>query len=134
MKIPAIASTLPASTCIDLQHPDAASSDLQSPTPPPGLSKDAKSWWLEIQDEYGIDDPGGLLLLKTAMLAYDRMQQARDAICKEGPTILDRFGQTKAHPLLTVERDSRAGMLQALRAMNLDVIPTRDAPGRPPGT
>ena len=133
MKTPATVSRLPASASDDM-HPGDIDMEPPAPTPPAGLTKDAKHWWLDIQDEYGIDDPAGLLLLKAAMQAYDRMKQAQTVIKKEGPTIKDRFEQVKAHPLLTVERDSRSGMLAALKALNLDVIPNRDAPGRPPGT
>ena len=61
------------------------------------------------------------------------MRQAQAVIEAEGPTTTDRFGQVKAHPMHTVERDSRAQMIQALRALNLDIEPPRDGPGRPPG-
>ena len=46
----------------------------------------------------------------------------------------DRFGQVKSHPLLSVERDSRAQYLAALKALNLDLEPLRDKPGRPGGS
>ena len=55
-------------------------------------------------------------------------------IKREGQSTRDRFGQPKAHPLLTVERDSRSGMLAALKAMNLDMEPLNDRPGRPGGS
>ena len=41
--------------------------------------------------------------------------------------------QPRAHPLLAVERDSRAQMLAAMKALNLDLEPPRDGPGRPGG-
>ncbi len=83
--------------------------------------------------EYGIKDDAGLLLLQTALEAFDRMKSAQAAIKKDGASVRDRWNQVKAHPLLPVERDSRAGMLAALRALNLDVEPLRDGPGRPGG-
>ena len=46
----------------------------------------------------------------------------------------DRYGQLKAHPAVNIERDARAAMLAALKAMNLDVEPLRDRPGRPGGS
>lgn len=61
------------------------------------------------------------------------MRHAQEAIRAEGMTVLDRFGQRKAHPLLPAERDARAQMLAALRALNLDVEPLQDRPGRPAG-
>jgi len=101
--------------------------------PPKHLSRTAKAWWKKIQDEYGIEDQAGQLLLVTALEAFDRMKQAAAQIEEDGPQVQDRFGQLKAHPLLTVERDSRAQMLAALKQLNLDLEPLRDAPGRPPG-
>ena len=47
--------------------------------------------------------------------------------------LLDRFGFRKPHGLFAVERDSRAALLQGLRALNLDVEPLKTGPGRPGG-
>lgn len=62
-----------------------------------------------------------------------RLRLAQEAIQRDGMTILDRFGQRKAHPLLPAERDARSQMLAALKALNLDVEPLHDRPGRPAG-
>ena len=42
-----------------------------------------------------------------------------------------RFEQVKAHPMTTVERDSRAAFMAGLKALNLDLEPLHDGPGRP---
>jgi P27 family predicted phage terminase small subunit len=84
-------------------------------------------------DEYGISDAGGLLLLQTFASAYSTELDAQDIINRDGLTILDRFDQKKAHPLLTVIRDSRAQKLAALKALNLDLEPLNNRPGRPEG-
>lgn len=83
--------------------------------------------------EYGIEDQAGLLILQTALESFDRMRLAEAILKKDGMTIMDRFGQPKAHPMTVVERDSRAAMLAALRQLNLDLEPLRDGPGRPGG-
>lgn len=101
--------------------------------PPKRLSREAQGWWLRLQGEYGIEDEAGRLLLMTAMEAFDRMRLAQNAVKRKGATFEDRFGQLRAHPLLSVERDARAQMLAALKALNLDLEPLRDGPGRPPG-
>lgn len=103
------------------------------PKPPRHLSREAKRLWREIQESYVIDDKAGTLLLQTALEAFDRMREYQAQIKKDGPVILDRFEQPKAHPLLATERDSRAQMLAALKALNLDREPLRDGPGRPGG-
>jgi hypothetical protein len=47
--------------------------------------------------------------------------------------VVDRYGRTKAHPLIAVERDARAALHRAMRELNLDLEPLRPGPGRPPG-
>jgi len=100
---------------------------------PKHLSKEARSLWDKLLKEYEISDEAGLLILATAMEAFDRMREAQTIIKTEGMTILDRFDQKKAHPLTTVERDSRSAMLSALKALNLDLEPLNEKPGRPSG-
>ncbi|MCR5875698.1 hypothetical protein LRS10_16910 [Phenylobacterium sp. J426] len=83
--------------------------------------------------EYCIADAAGLALAQTAAECADRMASAQEAIARDGAMILDRYGCPKAHPACVLERDSRTGLLAALKALNLDVEPARDGPGRPPG-
>jgi len=100
---------------------------------PKHLSAEARRWWRRLKEEYGIQDAGGLLLLLTAMESFDRMRSAQAAIAEEGASRPDRFAQLRAHPLLSVERDARAAMLAALKALGLDVSPVKNI-GRPPGS
>src|SRR5262245_43765226 len=88
--------------------------------PPRGLPAVAREWWHRMVKEYGIADEGGLTLLEMAARAYARMEAARRQLDKDGPTVLDRFGQRKQHPAAAVERDARTGMLAALRLLHLD--------------
>ena len=104
-----------------------------TPKPPKTLSREAAALWRRLVAEYGITDEGGLLLLGTALEAFTRMRQAQEALAEDGLTVADRFGQMKAHPLTTVERDSRAQLLAALKHLNLDLEPLRNTPGRPGG-
>jgi len=100
---------------------------------PKHLSKEGKRLWVKLLNEYDIEDEAGLLILQTAMEAGDRMREAAEIIKAEGMQVVDRFGQKKAHPLTTVERDSRVAMLAALKALNLDLEPLQERPGRPTG-
>lgn len=68
----------------------------------------------------GIDDEAGLLLIQTAMEAFDRMREAQKQLEDDGLTVQDRWGQKKPHPLTTVERDSRAQMVLCLKSLQLD--------------
>jgi P27 family predicted phage terminase small subunit len=100
---------------------------------PSHLSSEAAGWWRRITREYQIDDDGGLLLLQTALEAFDRMRGAQAAIERDGATVRGSTKQIVAHPLIAVERDARAQMLSAIKQLNLDLEPLRDRPGRPGG-
>jgi P27 family predicted phage terminase small subunit len=100
---------------------------------PSHLSAEAKKIWSDILTEYAIDDAAGLRILRVSLEAYDRAQAARKQIDREGMTYFDKAGQPKIHPLIPCERDSRAAFLAGLKALNLDLEPLRDSPGRPAG-
>lgn len=97
---------------------------------PETLSDEAAQWWDKIISEYGIEDQGGLLILQTALEAFVTMRAAQQTLAAEGLIVNDRFMQQKAHPLCTVERDSRAQFMQGLKALNLDIEPLKNI-GRP---
>lgn len=90
---------------------------------PKHLSLEAVRVWHSIAAEYSIVDPAGLLLLTSACEAYDRVREAQKAIREDGMISKGSKRQARAHPLLA-----------ALKALNLDLEPLRDRPGRPPGT
>ena len=89
--------------------------------------------WNDIFTEYSIDDAAGLAILRVALEAFDRSQEAREVITTAGMTVTGRDGQVRSHPLLTVERDNRAAFLAGLKALNLDLEPLKK-PGRPGGS
>lgn len=100
-------------------------------TPPAGLSEAACQWWQRLTAEYSIGDAAGKLLLESALRCFDRLQECQEAIAADGVSIKDKWGQTKAHPLLSAERDARSGMLSALKALNFDLEQVGNI-GRPP--
>ena len=105
----------------------------QQDKPPRGLSREACRWWRRLATEYEIGDDAGRLILMTALESFDRMRQAQAVLATDGLVVKDRFDQVKTHPVAVVERDSRAQMLAALKALNLDIEPLRGGPGRPSG-
>jgi P27 family predicted phage terminase small subunit len=103
------------------------------PNPPKHLSAEARRLWRDILEEYEITDAAGLRYLLTACECLDAKRQAEAIVKHDGQTVTDRFGQPKPHPLLVTIRDNTAQMMLALKNLNLDLEPLRDAPGRPPG-
>ena len=100
--------------------------------PPKHLSAEARKQWQTIVDAFELED-AGLMILESALEAFDRMRQAQAIIADEGIVITDRFGQKKQHPATLVERDARGQMARLLQQLNLDLEPLRDGPGRPAG-
>ena len=57
-----------------------------APALPQDLSDPAKTWWVTLTRDYMIEgnDSAGLLLLETALRAFDRMTQAQALIGEHG--------------------------------------------------
>jgi P27 family predicted phage terminase small subunit len=89
------------------------------PKPPTHLSADAKKLWGRLYSDFALDDAAGLLLLQSACESYDRLQEARKILAKDGAVVTDRWGQRKPHPAAGVERDARNQMHSALRLLKL---------------
>lgn len=87
--------------------------------PPRHLRVAAKRMWQRLLSDYQIDDSAGLSLLEAACASYQRAEDARKIVRREGLTVLDRFNQKKTHPACSVERDARSQMISALRALKL---------------
>lgn len=98
---------------------------------PEHLSAEAQRWWAKITGEWELEEPA-LLILESALEAFDRMRQAQAILQEEGIVVTDRFGQPKQHPATLVERDAKATLLRCLKSLNLDIEPLQDGPGRPP--
>jgi hypothetical protein len=98
------------------------------PAAPPHLSPEARGWWDRFVAGWRLDD-AALLVLQTALEAFDRMRAATAVLEAQGLVT----AKGTAHPLVTVERDSRLALLRALRSLHLDVEPVLAGAGRPPG-
>jgi len=101
--------------------------------PPNHLSPHGSRFFTDVAAEYDISDAAGLALLTTAAECLDRMRAAQAAIAVFGEMTVDRYGGPKINPACGLEKDARTGFLAALKAMNLDIEPLRDRPGRPAG-
>lgn len=94
----------------------------KTPTTPqaPGyLRSSTRRWWEDVVQTWQLESHH-IMTLTVACECWDRAQQARQIIAKEGITIATRDG-AKAHPAVAVERDSRLAFLRALRELDLDV-------------
>jgi phage terminase small subunit len=98
---------------------------------PAHLSPEAKKVWASIADNWELDE-AGLLLLRAGCEAFDTAREARKA--RRGRmTVVDKYGQTRQHPLLLVEYNGRNQFMHAIDALHLDASTNDRRRGRPPG-
>jgi phage terminase small subunit len=88
--------------------------------PPAHLEPIEQKLWRDLAGAGKLRTPGDLALLRTSLESHQRARRCREAIEAAGEFVLDRFGQTKPHPLLAAERDSRAAFLRGLIALNIE--------------
>ena len=104
----------------------------QAPPPPADYTAEAKRLWRDVLEGWDLDAPG-LAIFDSGLRARMRMREAQALLTKDGLVVEDRFGQQKPHPAAVIERDAGMSFLRARKALNLDLEPLRDRPGRPPG-
>lgn len=92
----------------------------RAPAAPKHLTAAARKWWRTVTTEFELESHH-LHLLQAAAELWDRSQQARTVVAKEGPLTVDRFGQSREHPAAKLERDSKIAFARILRELALDV-------------
>jgi phage terminase small subunit len=89
---------------------------------PSHLSQSSRRWWLDVVNTWELD-PHHLHLLSAAASALDRAEEARQTLAKEGSYFVNRHGESKPHPAIACERDSRVLFARLLRELDLDAVP-----------
>jgi P27 family predicted phage terminase small subunit len=98
--------------------------------PPTHLSTSAADWWRAVLDAYVLQQHH-LRLLQLACEAWDRAQQAREVLAKDG-LLVGTEGGMRAHPCIAIERDSRLAVARLVRELDLDTEPPASDHIRPP--
>jgi hypothetical protein len=83
--------------------------------------------WGDVVDEYELS-AAEVVVLRQALLARDRAEEARGVVDREGCTVKDRYGCAKQHPAVDVEARNRT--LFARLVQQLGVRASRDATRR----
>lgn len=101
-------------------------------TIPKGLSPEARRLWRETSSTYVVEDAHHRELLELACRSLDRMLEARRLLAADGLVSVDRFGQRKPHPAISIEKGAAETFMRALKELGLDA-PEPGRPGRPSG-
>ena len=91
------------------------------PSPPPShLGAPERKIWANVVAEYQ-GTLTSLSVLASGLEAHQRAREAREIIETEGMVVTGRDGQSKAHPLCTVERDARKAFQQTFRYLGIKI-------------
>ena len=97
------------------------------PKTPAKLTPNGRRLWRRLIDSIGIlDDDPRLLMLEVLVRAYDRREQARAALERDGCTFLDRFKQQKPSVWLAVERDATLQLQRSFHLLGLDGLAAQE--------
>jgi P27 family predicted phage terminase small subunit len=88
--------------------------------PPEHLMPTTRAWWRDVAENYVLE-PHHMKLLQLAGESWDRGQQARELLLKDGITFRDDRGNVRAHPAVAIEKDARIGYARLIRELDLDV-------------
>ena len=80
----------------------ASSPASDPPQPPAHLGEVERKIWAHVTSEYS-GSLSSYAVLASGLESHQRAREARETIELEGMVVTGRDGQTKAHPLLTVE-------------------------------
>ena len=94
---------------------------------PAHLREATRRWWRSVTSAWSLEEHH-VKLLTAAAESWDRLQEARERIAKDGAYLQDRFGQLRPHPALAIERDSRIAFARILRELDLDAEPPASRP------
>ncbi len=87
---------------------------------PKHLRPETAAWYVTVCGEYQLEDHHRRLL-RLAAEAWDRCQQARQALADNGMVYTDRFEAPRARPEVSIERDSRIAFSRMIRELGLDL-------------
>lgn len=89
-----------------------------------------RKWVRSVIDDFDFESHHFRILIRVAE-AWDRGEQAREQIDRDGITVPDRYGVLKQHPAIAVERDSRTAFFRGIRELALDGVGSPEAPRMP---
>ena len=98
--------------------------------PPAHLTRETAAWWRAVLGEYDLE-AHHMRLLRLACESWDRCQQAREILDRDGLTTQTESGGLKAHPCIGIERDARLAFARLLRELDLDADQPQER-ARPP--
>jgi P27 family predicted phage terminase small subunit len=102
-----------------------------TPKAPKHLRPATRKWWIDVVSTWRLEEHH-IKLLTLAGLSWDRVEQARELIAKEGLTVKTKDGGCRVHPAVKIEAEAKIAFCRCLRELDLDVEPPAAERSRPP--
>lgn len=102
----------------------------RKPAAPGHLRAPTKRWWLMVVNTWSLEEHHVRLLTLCAE-SWDRYEQARELIRRQGLTVETKEGGVRAHPAVRIESEARIAFARLLRELDLDIAAPAEAK-RPP--
>jgi P27 family predicted phage terminase small subunit len=97
---------------------------------PKHLKAATRRWWLSVVTDWDLEQHH-TRLLTLAGECWDRCQEAREQIQREGLTVPTKAGGPRLHPCVRVEQEARIAFARLIRELDLDIQTPADSK-RPP--
>jgi P27 family predicted phage terminase small subunit len=91
--------------------------------PPKHLRTETAAWWTQVHTEWRLEQHHSRLLTM-ACTAWDRAEQAREILERDGIVIGGRQAAVRPHPAVAIERDARIAFSRLVAQLNLDGDPS----------
>jgi len=98
---------------------------------PRHLKAATRRWWAAVVADWKLEEHH-VRVLTLAAEAWDRCQEARALIDRDGLTVETKAGGPRLHPAVRVETDCRLAFARLLRELDLDLDPPVEERSRPP--
>ena len=100
------------------------------PKAPRHLKAATRRWWAAVVNDWTLE-AHHIRLLTLAAEAWDRGQEARALVAKDGLCVATKAGGPRLHPAVRVQQEAEIGFARLIRELDLDVAPPAEAK-RPP--
>ena len=90
-----------------------------TPRPPDYLRPETRQWFASVVADWELQSHH-IRLLTLACESWDRCQEARAILAKEGITIAGREGGVRPHPCIAIERDAKISFARLIAQLSLD--------------
>jgi phage terminase small subunit len=103
------------------------------PAAPAFLQPATQDWWTSVVTRWDLE-PHHIRLLTLAAIAWDRHEEARALLARDGLVTATKDGGSRCHPAVKIESECRIAFARLIRELDLDLeappVASRPAPLR----